>query len=90
MQEQVEIIAEIDAKKEALQAEKVWERLKRAEKVVVGKGKKVQVYVPEPAVKELLMQDVLGRSGTLRAPTLQVGNSYYVGYNTAMYEELMR
>lgn len=90
MQEQVEIIAEIDAKKEALQAEKVWERLKRAEKVVVGKGKKVQVYVPEPAVKELLMQDVLGRSGTLRAPALQVGNSYYVGYNTAMYEELMR
>jgi len=90
VQEQVEIIAEIDAKKEALQAEKVWERLKRAEKVVVGKGKKVQVYVPEPAVKELLMQDVLGRSGTLRAPTLQVGNSYYVGYNTAMYEELMR
>ena len=35
------------------------------------------------------MSEVLGRSGNLRAPALQVGNSYYVGYNAAMYEELM-
>jgi len=64
--------------------------LKLAEKIVVGKGKKVQLYVPDPAVKDLLMNDVLGRSGNLRAPALQVGSSYYVGYNAAMYEELMR
>lgn len=48
------------------------------------------MYVPaDPAVKDLLMHDVLGRSGNLRAPALQVGNSYYVGYNETMYEELM-
>jgi len=47
------------------------------------------MYVPDPAVKDLLMHDVLGRSGNLRAPALQVGNCYYVGYNEAMYEELM-
>ena len=73
-----------------LQAEQAWERLKLAEKVVVGKGKKVQLYAPAPAVKDLLMNDVLGRTGNLRAPVLQVGNSYYVGYNAAMYEELMK
>jgi hypothetical protein len=73
-----------------LQAEQAWERLKLAEKVVVGKGKKVQLYTPAPAVKDLLMNDVLGRTGNLRAPVLQVGNSYYVGYNAAMYEELMK
>jgi hypothetical protein len=72
-----------------LQVDAAWERLKRAEKVFVGKGKKVQMYVPDPAVKDLLMHDVLGRSGNLRAPALQVGNCYYVGYNEAMYEELM-
>ena len=80
---------EIDAKKEALQAEEAWERLKRAEKVFVGKGQKVQIYVPDLAVKDVLMLDVLGRSGNLRAPTLQVGSNYYVGYNETMYEELM-
>ncbi|MDD3815276.1 MAG: hypothetical protein PHZ02_11615 [Desulfocapsaceae bacterium] len=63
--------------------------MKQAEKVFVGKGKKVQMYVPGPAVRDLLMRDVLGRSGNLRAPALQVGNSYYVGYNETMYEELM-
>lgn len=47
------------------------------------------MYVPGPAVRDLLMRDVLGRSGNLRAPALQVGNSYYVGYNETMYEELM-
>ncbi len=83
------IAVEIDAKKEPLQADKVWDRLKLAEKVIVGKGKMVQVYVPDPGSKDLLMNDVLGRSGNLRAPALQVGKVYYVGYNGAMYEELM-
>jgi hypothetical protein len=72
-----------------LQAAEVWERLKGAEKVVVGKGQKVQVYVPDLSVKEELMGDVLGRSGNLRAPVLQVGKVYYVGYNAAMYKELL-
>jgi hypothetical protein len=72
-----------------LQAAEVWERLKGAEKVVVGKGPKVQVYIPDLSVKEELLRDVLGRSGNLRAPALKVGKVYYVGYNTAMYKELV-
>lgn len=88
-QNQVEIAVEVDAKREALQAAEVWERLKGADKVFVGKGQKVQVYVPDLSVKDTLMGDVLGRSGNLRAPALQVGNVYYVGFNATMYEELM-
>ena len=79
----------VDAKKEALQAEAVWKRLQRAAKIFVAKGQKVQIYVPSLEVKDDLMHDVLGRSGNLRAPTLQAGNNYYVGYNETMYEELM-
>jgi hypothetical protein len=82
-------VVEIDAKKEALQAEAVWDRLQRAEKIFVAKGQKVQTYVPDLSVKDELMHDVLGRSGNLRAPTVQVGNTYYVGYNETMYKELM-
>lgn len=69
-------------------AEAVWDRLKGAEKVVVGRGQKMNVFVPGPASKEAIMHEALGRSGTLRAPTLQVGNSYYIGYNETMYREL--
>ncbi len=82
-------MVESDAKKEALQAEAVWDRLQRAEKIFVAKGQKVQIYVPDLLVKDELMHDVLGRSGNLRAPTVQVGNTYYVGYNETMYKELM-
>ena len=82
-------MVEIDAKKEALQAEAVWDRLQRAEKIFVAKGQKVQTYIPDLSVKDELMHNVLGRSGNLRAPTVQVGNTYYVGYNETMYKELM-
>lgn len=84
----MKIAIEIDAKKQVLATEEVWERLSRAEKIFVAKGQKVQVYVPDQTVKELLLQNVLGRTGNLRAPALQVGNIYYVGYNEKMYEEL--
>jgi hypothetical protein len=82
-------VVEVDAKKEALQAEAAWDRLQRAEKIFVVNGQKVQEYVPGLAIKDDLMHDVLGRTGNLRAPTVQVGNTYYVGYNETMYEELM-
>jgi hypothetical protein len=63
--------------------------LQRAEKIFVAKGQKVQTYIPDLSVKDELMHNVLGRSGNLRAPTVQVGNTYYVGYNETMYKELM-
>ncbi len=80
---------EVDAKKKPLQGEEAWERLRRADKVLVGKGQKMQIYSPDMSVKDALMGDVLGRSGTLRAPALQIGNTYYVGYNEIIYKELM-
>ena len=62
--------------------------MRRAEQVFVAQGQNVQSYVPDPAIKDVLMREVLGRSGNLRAPTVQVGNTYYVGYNETMYKEL--
>jgi hypothetical protein len=55
---------------------------------VVGKGNKLLNLQMIPAEKDHILQNVLGRSGNLRAPTLQVGTTYYVGYNEAMYQEL--
>jgi hypothetical protein len=72
-----------------LGAEEVWERLQAAEKVVIGRGQKAQAYVPDAASKDAIISEALGRSGNLRAPTLKIGNIYYIGYNEAMYKELM-
>jgi len=70
-------------------AEEVWERLQAAEKVVIGRGQKAQAYVPDAASKDAIISEALGRTGNLRAPTLKIGNIYYIGYNEAMYKELM-
>lgn len=83
------IATEVEAKKVVLGAEEVWERLQAAEKVVVGRGRKAQAYIPDAASKDAIMDEVLGRSGNLRAPALKIGNVYYIGYNDAMYKELM-
>jgi hypothetical protein len=62
--------------------------LQGAEKVCVGRGQKVHVYLPSAASKDQIMNEVLGRSGNLRAPALKIGNSYYIGYNEVMIKEL--
>lgn len=72
-----------------LGAEEVWERLQAAEKVVIGRGQKAQAYVPDAASKDVIMNEALGRTGNLRAPALKIRNAYYIGYNEAMYKELM-
>ncbi len=87
-QAQIAIAVEVDAKKETIRAEEAWERLQQASRVLVGKGKMVQEYLPDQAEKEALMGVVLGRSGNLRAPALQIGDRYYIGYNEGMYKKL--
>ena len=37
--------------------------------------------------KEDILGDVMGRSGNLRAPTIQVGNTILIGFNPALYAE---
>lgn len=88
-QSQVEIATEVEARKVAFGAEEVWVRMRGAEKVVVGRGQKINAYIPDATTKEAIMNEVLGRSGNLRAPALKIGNVYYVGFNDAMYKELM-
>lgn len=37
--------------------------------------------------KEEVLAQVLGRSGTLRAPTLRVGSRFFVGWGEALFQE---
>lgn len=79
----------VDARKEVLQAEGAWQLFKDMEAIHVGRGKKTQVFSPDAASKEEILKVSLGRTGNLRAPTLRIGSVLYVGYNDAMYGDII-
>jgi len=61
-----------------------------AEHLSVGRGKKVQDFVPDDRQKDEILKVCLGRTGNLRAPTARVGKRVYVGFNEEMYRELSK
>ena len=75
-----------DARKEKMDAAAVWNLMGDAEQIVVAKGKRVETFVPSDDTQEPILKAVLGRSGSLRAPTVQSGDVFFVGYNVALYE----
>ncbi len=75
-----------DARKERMDAEAVWTLMGSAKQVVVAKGRRVETFVPSEDTQEPILRAVLGRSGSLRAPTVQSGDVFFVGYNVALYE----
>ena len=77
-----------DARKETIDEKGAWERLSKAATLFIGKGKKILVMDPAKDGKEEILRSVLGRSRTLRAPTIQVGSDFYVGFNDSLYNDL--
>ena len=75
-----------DARKEKMDAAAVWDLMGSAERIVVAKGKRVETFVPTEDARESILKVVVGRSGSLRAPTVRSGNTFFVGFNTALYE----
>ncbi len=60
-----------------------------AAKIYVASGKKTLEFDPATASKEELLKKITGRTGNLRAPTLKVGDTFFVGFNAEIYEELL-
>ena len=65
-----------------------WERIESVESVHVAKGKRVDVFNPKESSQDDILAAVMGRSGNLRAPTLQVGDTFFVGFNEQMYDTI--
>ena len=70
-----------DARKASLAEEEAWQVLSAAREIIVAKGKKRLVFDPRRDSRETILKETLGRSGTLRAPTLRIGDRLLVGYN---------
>jgi len=77
----------VDAKKTRIDADQAWELLKAADAVTVAKGKKVQTFTAVADAKEAVLQQVMGPSGNLRAPTYRVKDRFLIGFNAELYEE---
>ncbi len=69
-----------------MDATAVWDLMGSAERIVVAKGKRVETFVPTEDTQESILKVVMGRSGSLRAPTIQSGNVFFVGFNETLYE----
>ena len=72
-----------------MDAAAVWELMGSAERIVVAKGRRVETFVPTEDTQESILKVVMGRSGNLRAPTVRSGDSFFVGFNNALYEQMM-
>jgi len=85
----VEIGEIADARKNVIKADAAWDIIKNIKTLHVGKGKKNVVFAPDADSRDEILKVTLGRTGNLRAPALRIGKRMYVGYNDAMYEELI-
>ena len=79
----------MNARKQRIGAEEAWQMLSQAKEVYVVNGRKIQHWQPDETNKEAILAKAIGRSGNLRAPTIKVGDSYIIGFNEALYEEVM-
>jgi hypothetical protein len=81
---------EVNARKEAIDNKSAWKILAQCERIFIAKGKKILEYSPDPAQKDIILKDAMGRSGNLRAPTIKVGSDCYIGFNSDMYDAVIK
>jgi arsenate reductase-like glutaredoxin family protein len=80
----------VDATKKRFGRDEALKLAKAADKIVVGKGKKVIVFDMKtaPPGDDALAAQLLGPSGNLNAPTLRIGRMLLVGFNEAAYRQV--
>lgn len=80
----------MNASKETISGDDVWAVLSSAPKIYVANGKKIIEYSPAEAEKDEVMKKVTGRTGNLRAPSLRIGDTYYIGFNQDLYDKIQQ
>lgn len=78
-----------DARKEGIDPESAWERIKQYDIVHIAKGKKVLTFSPDETNREEILKAAIGRSGNLRAPAVEIDKMLMIGYNEEMYHGVM-
>lgn len=76
----------VEARKVKIQKDQAWDMLRTADEIIVGRGGRFVVLRPSEAGRKDILDQCLGRTGTLRAPVLKIGRRFLVGFNRDMYE----
>ncbi len=79
----------VEARKEKIVEQDAWNILKESSEIIVGKGKKFQIFDPSKDAKEDILAASLGRTGNLRAPALKIGKRFIIGFNEDMYKQFV-
>ena len=79
----------MSATKQRYDADSAWELLKSATRIHTAKGKKIKHWNPSEDDRSTILSDVIGPSGNLRAPTWRIGSEFLVGFNEALYTEVL-
>lgn len=78
----------MDARKETIVEKAALELVNSFKKIVVGRGKKILEFnIAQDNIDEI-MKVTLGRTGNLRSPVVQSGDTLYVGFNDSIYKDL--
>ncbi|TNF51447.1 MAG: hypothetical protein EP304_00550 [Deltaproteobacteria bacterium] len=80
----------VDARKDRIDEEAAWTLLKTANSVTVAKGKKVKTFTTSTEEKEALLQQAMGPSGNLRAPTYRIRDQFVIGFNADLYQDTFK
>lgn len=83
----IEVKEEIPASRK-WQASDAAEKLKGMTKLIAMKGKKVSEFNPKEDATDDCVAAMLGPTGNMRAPTIQVGKTLLVGYNDDVFAEV--
>lgn len=75
----------IDARKEKIGEEGALKIINNASIIYIARGKKFNKYNPNYGFKEEILKNALGRSGTLRAPTVIIEDKLIIGFNEELY-----
>lgn len=80
----------MNAAKNTVSGNDVWNLVAKSKKIVVTSGKKILEYDPASNDKDEIVAKISGRTGNLRAPALRIGDTFYIGFNETLYEQLTK
>jgi len=70
-----------------IEADEAWQKLSSGKKILIAKGQKFVEFDTAEADRFEVLQIAMGRSGTLRAPTIKIGDTWVVGFHKEIYNE---
>ena len=77
-----------DARKEKINSDQAWEILLTCRLVHIAKGKSILSFEPDNSNKDEILKAAIGRSWTLRAPTVRKRDVLWIGFNDGIYSSI--